>query len=71
MNKLAIRLLTLSIYAVASVTIPMVVPSKAYAETSKATKKHKAPKTSGITQPRSAEQAPPNLADDPARRVSY
>ena len=71
MNKLAIRLLTLAIYLAASAAIPMVVPSKAAAATSKTAKKHKAPKTSGMTQSRPTEQAPPNMADDPSRRVGY
>jgi hypothetical protein len=71
MNKFAIRLLTLAVYVAAAAAVPMIVPSKAAAETSKATKKHKAAKTSGTTQSRSTEQAPPNMADDPSRKISY
>jgi hypothetical protein len=74
MNTFAIRLLTLALFAMSSAAIPMIVPSKAAAATSK-TKKHKAAKSSGgMTQSRSSGstgQSPPNLADDPARKVGY
>ena len=71
MSKFAIRLLTLAIYVTASAAVPMVTLTEAAAATSKATKKHRAAKTSSSTQSRSTEQAPPNLADDPDRKVSY
>ena len=74
MNTFAIRLLTLALFAVSSAAIPMIVPSKAAAATHK-TKKHKAAKSSGgMTQSGSSGstgQSPPNMADDPSRKVGY
>jgi len=64
--------LTLAIYATALAAAPMVTPSKAAAETSTAVKKkHKKtnPRSSYIEAPRNSTQAPPNMSDDPARKV--
>jgi hypothetical protein len=74
MNKSAIRLLMLVMFAMTSLAVPMVVPAKAATDGSTpAKKKHKKMNsTSGQMQaPMTSSQSPPNMADDPSRRVSY
>jgi hypothetical protein len=70
MNKSAIRLLVLAMFATTVTAVPMVTPAKA---ATAAKKKHR--KTSGAGSeaqaPRTSSQNPPNMADDPSRRVSY
>jgi hypothetical protein len=70
MNKFAIRLLTLVMFAVASVAVPMVTPSKA---ATSAKKKHKKMTPAGIEAqaPKASSQYPRNMSDDPDRKVSY
>jgi hypothetical protein len=75
MSRFAVRLLTLAVYATALAAVPMVTPSKAAAESSKAVKNSKKiHRSSGIDAPRPSSQARPNASnpyDDPDRKVSY
>jgi hypothetical protein len=74
MSRFAVRLLTLAVYATALAAVPMVTPSKAAAESSKAVKNRKKIHSSGIDAPRPSSQARPNASnpyDDPDRKVSY
>jgi len=73
MSKLAIRLLTLAIFATAAAAIPMVTPAKAATSTGEAKKKHKKMNASGaaIQAPRPSTQYPPNMSDDPGRKVAW
>jgi hypothetical protein len=59
MSKLAIRLLTLAIYATALVLVPMVASAKAESGSSRHVKKHKKQKSHGFSVPRSAGRAWP------------
>jgi hypothetical protein len=59
MSKIAIRLLTLVVYATVPVVIPMVIPAKAETSSSNHLKKHKKQKSPGIGDLRSAGQAWP------------
>ena len=70
MNKFAIRLLTLAMFAVASVAVPMVTPAKA---ATSAKKKHKkmSPAGTEAQAPKGSSQYPRNMNDDPDRKVSY
>jgi hypothetical protein len=72
MSKLAVRLLTLAMYATALAAFPMVTPADAAADSSRELKKkHKRMNATGaaIEAPRSSTQYPPNMSDDPARKV--
>jgi hypothetical protein len=74
MRKLAIRFLTLAIYATALVAVPAVTPAKAAADGSQEMKKHKKKthKSLRIEAPKASNQAPySNPNDDPDRKVSY
>ena len=74
MRKLAIRLLTLAIYATALVAVPAVTPAKAAADGSQEMKKHKKKthKSLRIEAPKASNQAPySNPNDNPDRKVSY
>jgi hypothetical protein len=74
MNKFAIRLLTLAIFAMASAAVPMSAPAKAATENSTtAKKKHKKmnPESGQMRAPATSSQYPPNMSEDPSRRVSY
>jgi len=74
MTKLAIRLLTLAAFAMTSLAAPMVVPAKAATDGSApAKKKHKKMKSTGgqMQAPMTSSQSPPNMADDPSRKISY
>jgi hypothetical protein len=74
MNKLAIRLLTLVMFAMTSTAVSMVVPAKAATDgTTTVKKKHKkmSPAGSEAQTPRTSSQYPPNMSEDPARRVGY
>ena len=73
MKKSAIRLLTLAIYATALVAVPVVTPAGAAADNSQETKKKQktSPKSSRIEAPRTSTQYPPNMSDDPGRKVSW
>ena len=74
MNKFAIRLLTLAVFAVTSLAVSPVVPAKAATDGSTAVKKkHKKMGSTGgqMRAPVTSSQSPPNMADDPARKASY
>ena len=73
MNKSAIRLLVLAMFATATAAIPMAVPAKAATDGNSAVKKkHKRTSHAGneAQAPRGSSQIP-NMADDPSRKVSY
>ncbi|MGA9089244.1 MAG: hypothetical protein WB420_09075 [Bradyrhizobium sp.] len=57
MSKLAIRLLTLAVYAAALAAVPAVAPAKAGASSSRHIKKHKRHKSPGFGDPWSAGRA--------------
>ena len=59
MSKIAIRLLTLVVYATVPAVIPMVTPAKAETSGSKHLKKHKKQKSPGIGDRRPAGQVWP------------
>jgi hypothetical protein len=74
MNKFAIRLLTLAMFAAASAAVPVVAPAKAATDGSTSVKKkHKKMKPAGTEAqtPKSSSPYPPNMSDDPDRKVSY
>jgi hypothetical protein len=74
MNKFAIRLLTLAMFAMASAAVPMSAPAKAATENSTtAKKKHKKmnPESGQMRAPATSSQYPPNMSDDPNRKISY
>ena len=74
MSKSAIRLLMIAIFAMASAAVPAVVPAKAATDGSTAVKKkHKKMNSSAgqMHAPVTSSQAPPNMADDPSRKISY
>jgi hypothetical protein len=73
MNKSAIRLAVLALFAMATAAVPMVSSAKAAADgTSTVKKKHKKTNHAGseAQAPKGASQIP-NMADDPNRRMSY
>ena len=74
MNRSAIRLLTIAMFAVTSAAIPLVVPAKAATDGSTAVKKkHKKMSPAGTEAQtlKTSSQYPPNMSDDPSRRVGY
>jgi hypothetical protein len=74
MNKSAIRLLTLAMFAIASATVPMIAPAKAATDDSTTVKKkHKKMSPAGpqTQTPTASSQIPRNMSDDPSRRMSY
>jgi hypothetical protein len=74
MTKLAIRLLTLTVFAMTSLALPVVVPAKAATDGSTpAKKKHKKMNSTAgqMHAPVTSSQSPPNMADDPSRKISY
>jgi hypothetical protein len=72
MTRFATRLLMLALFAVASAAVPMIAPVKAATDGSTAKKKHKKTHPAGTQmQSPSTSSAPPNMADDPSRKVSY
>lgn len=73
MNKSAIRLLVLAMFATATAAVPMVAPARAATDGNAAVKKkHKKMSHVGseAQAPRGSSQIP-NMADDPNRKVSY
>ncbi|MGC1559764.1 MAG: hypothetical protein WA820_07955 [Bradyrhizobium sp.] len=71
MRKFAIRLLTLALYATASVAIPLVAPARAATEGTHTKKKHqKIRPASSSTAPRISNETPRNYSDDPDRRAA-
>jgi hypothetical protein len=72
MNKTAIRLLVLAMFATAAAVVPTLGPAKAATDGS-TKKKHKrvTPAGSEAQAPRTSSQYPPNMADDPNRKISY
>ena len=74
MNKSVIRLLTLAMFAMTSAALPLFAPAKAASENSTAVKKkHKKTSSEGsqMRAPTTSSQYPPNMADDPSRKISY
>jgi hypothetical protein len=73
MNKSAIRLLVLVMFATAVAAVPTLVPAKAATDGNITKKKHKRASSAGseAQAPRTSSQIPPNMADDPNRRVGY
>ena len=73
MNKSAIRLLVLVMFATAAAVIPTLAPAKAATDGSTTKKKHKRANSAGseAQTPRTSSQAPPNMSEDPNRRVGY
>jgi hypothetical protein len=74
MKKSAIRLLTIAMFAMASAAVPVVAPAKAATDGSTAVKKkHKRTSSVGTEAqtPRTSSQYPPNMNDDPSRKISY
>ena len=73
MNKSVIRLLTLTICAMALVAVPTITPAKAAANGSQQVKKHKSHKSLRVEAPKASNQAPyyANPNDNPDRKVSY
>ena len=74
MNKSAIRLLMLAMFATASVAVPVTTPAKAATDGNTAVKKkHKKTTPAGteMQTPRTSSQSPPNMSDDPSRKISY
>ena len=73
MNRFAVRLLTIAMFAVASAAIPLVVPAKAATDGTAAKKKHKkmSPAGTEAQTPKTSSQYPANMNDDPARKVGY
>ena len=74
MNKSAIRLLTLAMFAMTSAALPLIAPAKAATENGTTVKKkHKKTSSDGgqMRAPTTSSQYPPNMADDPSRKISY
>jgi hypothetical protein len=74
MNKSAIRLLTLAMFAMASATVHMIAPAKAATENgTTAKKKHKKvhSESGQMRPPATSSQYPPNMSEDPNRKISY
>ena len=74
MNKSAIRLLTLAMFAMTSAALPLFGPAKAATENNTTVKKkHKKTSSEGsqMRAPTTSSQYPPNMADDPSRKISY
>jgi hypothetical protein len=74
MTRFAVRLLTLGLFAAALGAVPVIAPVKAATDASTAVKKkHKKinPAGSEAQAPKSSSQYPPNMADDPNRKISY
>jgi hypothetical protein len=74
MIRFAVRLLTLGLFAAALGAVPVIAPVKAATDASTAVKKkHKkiSPAGSEAQAPKSSSQYPPNMADDPNRKISY
>jgi hypothetical protein len=73
MNKSAIRLLVLAMFATTIAAVPVLVPAKAATDGSATKKKHKRATSAGseAQTPRTSTQSPPNMSEDPNRRVSY
>jgi hypothetical protein len=69
MTKLAIRLLTLAIFAAASFAVPMVAPAKAATDGSTTTKKKHKMSPAQAHAPAAASQYPRNMSEDPDRKV--
>jgi hypothetical protein len=74
MHKSAIRLLTIAMFAIASAAVPVTTPAKAATDGSTAVKKkHKkmSPAGTEAQPPKTSSQYPPNMNDDPSRKISY
>jgi Ni/Co efflux regulator RcnB len=74
MTRFAIRLLTLALFGLASLATPMTTPAKAATDGSTtAKKKHKKTTVTGrqMQAPATSSQSPPNMSDDPSRKISY
>jgi len=71
MNKSAIRLLVLAMFAMAVTAVPMVTPAKAATAVKKKQKRTSGAASEAQAPRTSSSQAPPNMADDPNRIISY
>ena len=74
MRRIAVRLFTLAICAVALVAVPMFASAKAAADGKEMTQHRKTHKSQRVEQPKSSSPAQPyyaNPADDPDRKASY
>ena len=74
MNRSAIRLLMIVLFAIASAAIPLTTPAKAATDGSTSVKKkHKKMNPAGneAQTPRTSSQYPANMSDDPSRKISY
>ena len=71
MSRFAIRLLTLAMYATALVTVPMVTPAKAAADSSKQMKKNSNNKKKTLNNPSAYDPWSPSHAnEDPDRKAA-
>jgi hypothetical protein len=76
MYKFSIRLLTLAMFAMTSAAVYMIAPAKAATENGTTVKKkHKKARVNSesgqMRAPATSSQSPPNMSDDPNRKVSY
>ena len=74
MNKSAIQLLMIAMFAVASAAVPVTTPAKAATDGSTVVKKkHKkmSPAGTEAQTPKTSSQYPTNMSDDPSRKVGY
>jgi hypothetical protein len=73
MHKSAIRLLTIAMFAVASAAVPVTTAAKAATDGTVVKKKHKKTSSAGTEAqtPKTSSQYPPNMSDDPSRKISY
>lgn len=71
MRKFAIRLLTLAVYVIASVAVPLVAPASAATQGTHTKKKHqKIRPASSSAAPRISNEGPRNYSDDPDRKAA-
>lgn len=74
MNKSAIQLLMIAMFAMASAAVPVTTPAKAATDGSTVVKKkHKkmSPAGTEAQTPKTSSQYPTNMSDDPSRKVGY
>ena len=71
MHKSAIRLLTIAMFAVAIAAVPVTTPAKAATDGSTAVKKKHKKMSPAAQTPKTSSQYPPNMNDDPSRKISY
>jgi len=71
MRQFEIRLLTLAMYATALAAVSFATPAEAAVDSGKVTKRHakRSHSSTHVEAPRSYHEVPPNMSDDPARKV--